>query len=525
LSDDVDLRANERVGTVLNEKWALERLLGIGGMAAVYEGRHRNGARAAVKVLHAELARHAQVRERFLREGYAANRVEHPGAVKVLDDEVIAQGPDAGTVYLVMELLEGESLQTRLERSPPMGERMFLAIAEQVLDVLESAHGRGVVHRDLKPENLFLVDESGAPGELRVKVLDFGLARLVQGQAITSYGLALGTPSFMSPEQAAGRIDEIDGRTDLFALAATGFRLRTGRRIHEGMNAVELVTKMANVAAPPIRALAPEVSEPFARVIDCALQFRREDRYGNAALMREDVRRAIAEIDRVDSPTLVAVPAVHAPPRPPPEPTIEVSGGDLERTVGAVSPSRARATADASTGLTHRRVAWLALVPLAFAGFGVAAWFGALGAGHPTKHAPLEPAAALPSSPVTLDPLVFSDASDPTAAPDSGSPVAAQPGLDDVDARDVDVESGRDAKDPGRSDLDVAGESPAGRSVAPPASDARAARPVPAVTPAPGMSTHRSSRPDAGPGIPHKLPATHHTRVQHSRRSLVFFAR
>ena len=240
MSDDNDTRSLERVGSVLNEKWTLERLLGVGGMAAVYAARHRNGAKAAVKVLHPDLSRHKEVRERFLREGYAANRVEHPGAVKVMDDDVVAAGPDAGTAYLVMELLEGESLQDRLERGPPVSEREFLTIAEEVLDVLAVAHGRGVVHRDLKPENLFLVNGENEGDPPRVKVLDFGLARLLDGQTITSYGLALGTPSFMSPEQAAGRIDEIDGRTDLFALAATGFRLRTGRRIHEGAHAVEL---------------------------------------------------------------------------------------------------------------------------------------------------------------------------------------------------------------------------------------------------------------------------------------------
>jgi serine/threonine-protein kinase len=290
LSDDAEIRAQERVGTVLSEKWSLERLLGIGGMAAVYAARHRNGARAAVKVLHEDLSRYAEVRERFLREGYAANRVEHPGVVKVLDDEVIADGPDAGTAYLVMELLDGESLQDRLERGPPVSEHEYLEIARGVLDVLVAAHARGVIHRDLKPENLFLLqDPPAAPVRpVRVKVLDFGLARLLQGQAITSYGLALGTPSFMSPEQAAGRIDEIDGRTDLYALAATGFRLRTGRRIHEGANAVELVTRMANVPAPRIRSVAADVSEPFARVIDRALEFRREDRYDNAAAMLDE---------------------------------------------------------------------------------------------------------------------------------------------------------------------------------------------------------------------------------------------
>jgi serine/threonine protein kinase len=332
LADDAEIRAEERVGTVLNDKWTLERLLGVGGMAAVYAGRHRNGARAAVKVLHSDLSRHPEIRERFLREGYAANSVEHPGAVKVLDDDVVVGGPDAGTAYLVMELLEGESLQEHLERGHLLSEREFLAVAESVLEVLEVAHARGVVHRDLKPENLFLLsghDEQGS-GAVRVKVLDFGLARLLQGQAITSYGLALGTPSFMSPEQAAGRIDEIDGRTDLFALAATGFRLRAGRRIHEGINPVELVTKMANVAAPRIRTLAPEVSGAFARVIDRALEFRREDRYENAAAMRADVRRAITEIDAGVTATM---PAFHpsGATMVPEEKTIQISEADLER--------------------------------------------------------------------------------------------------------------------------------------------------------------------------------------------------
>ncbi len=355
--DDIDQQARERVGTVLSEKWTLERMLGIGGMAAVYEGRHRNGARAAIKVLHPSLSRHAEVRERFLREGYAANKVEHPGAVKVLDDDVIGSGPDAGTAYIVMELLEGESLQDRLERGPPLTESEFLAIAAEVLEVLDAAHTRGVVHRDLKPENLFLVssrDLVAPSARPRVKVLDFGLARLLDGQTITSHGLALGTPSFMSPEQAAGRIDEIDGRTDLFALGATGFRVRTGRRVQEGAGPVELVTKMANFAAPRIRALSPEVSEPFARVVDRALEFKREDRYPDAASMRDDVRRAITELDgeartifALEAPSPVPVSIRPAPPplvpaaappylSPPPslpatpsEPTMEVSAGDI----------------------------------------------------------------------------------------------------------------------------------------------------------------------------------------------------
>ena len=182
-----DSNEPDLIGTVLNEKWTLERRIGIGGMGAVYAGCHRNGARAAIKVLHPELARNNEVRERFRREGYAANKVAHPGVVKVLDDDVIASGPDAGTAYLVMELLEGESLQERLERGDSIGEHAFLEIADSVLDVLAVAHSCGVVHRDLKPENLFFARDEG--GRARVKILDFGLARVQSAQAITSYGL------------------------------------------------------------------------------------------------------------------------------------------------------------------------------------------------------------------------------------------------------------------------------------------------------------------------------------------------
>src|SRR5260370_31966336 len=337
---DVDHFSRARVGSTLDEKWTLETLLGVGGMAAVYGARHRNGARAGVKVLPPQLSRHLEVRERFRREGYAANRVEHPGAVKVLDDHVILDGPDAGTAYLVMELLDGESLQDRLERGPPIGEREFLQLADSVLDVLQAAHARGVIHRDLKPENLFFVKDDGAVATSpRVKVLDFGLARIQEGQAITSYGLALGTPSFMPPEQAAGRLDEIDGRTDLFALAATGFRLRTGRRIHEGANAVDLVRKMASLPAPRIRSVAADVSEPFARVVDRGLEFRREDRYEGADAMRRDRERAIRELDRSSSaPTRGLSPsevAVIAGP-----PTIETTPCDLQPSRGRRDPRR-----------------------------------------------------------------------------------------------------------------------------------------------------------------------------------------
>jgi serine/threonine-protein kinase len=220
----------------------------------------------------------------------------------------------------------------------------------------------------LKPENLFLAHPENDPaGPPQVKILDFGLARLLQNQAITTYGLALGTPSFMSPEQAAGRTDEIDGRTDLFALGVAGFRLRSGRRIHEADNAVELVTKMSRVPAPRLATAAPDVSEPYARIVDRALEFKREDRYETAAAMLKDVRRAIAQLEGSADATELAVPASAPSVRRPTGPgeTIEVSESDVE-------PSRT----EESIRIPKRRsiLPWLLL--LALLGVGAKVWGG-----------------------------------------------------------------------------------------------------------------------------------------------------
>lgn len=296
MTDDAQARAKARLGSVLDDKWTLERLLGIGGMAAVYAGRHRNGARGAIKILHPELARVPELKERFLREGYLANKVEHPGALKVLDDDIAKTGADAGAAYIVMELLEGESVDAKMQRlQSTLPEDEVLGIAEDVLAPLISAHEKGIVHRDIKPENLFIAKETDADGKesTRTKILDFGLARMEMGMA-TRAGLALGTPSFMAPEQAAGKSEEIDARTDIFGLGATMWRCLTAARIHEGANSAEIVSKMATIPAPSIKTVRADLSDDVAAIVDRALQFRREDRYANAAAMREDVQKARA---------------------------------------------------------------------------------------------------------------------------------------------------------------------------------------------------------------------------------------
>ncbi len=279
-------RAQSRVGSTLHGKWRLDALLGVGGMAAVYAATHRNGRRAALKILHAQFSLDEEWRARFLREGRVANAVGHDGAVKVLDDEVT----EDGSVFLVMELLQGESLEERLQRhAGRLPEKEVLWIADQVLDVLAAAHARGVVHRDIKPDNLFLT----CSGNL--KVLDFGIARLRELSRIsaaTRNGGTMGTPAFMAPEQARGLWDEVDAQSDLFAVGATVFTLLSGRNVHEGRTQNEQILSAMIAPAPPLSSVVPGVATTVARVVDGALAFEKVDRWLTAQRMQTAVRDA-----------------------------------------------------------------------------------------------------------------------------------------------------------------------------------------------------------------------------------------
>jgi eukaryotic-like serine/threonine-protein kinase len=340
--DPDELAARQLVGRVLHDKWTLERLLGVGGTAAVYLGRHRNGARHAVKVLHEHLSRVPVVRERFLREGYAANRVAHPGVVRVLDDDVVQQGSGADTPYIVMEFLEGESLAERIDRKPALGVRDALVIARDVLDVLRAAHAKGVLHRDLKPDNIFLArgPDGGAP---RVKILDFGLARLAERERVTQTGQAFGTPSYMSPEQAAGRTRDIDERADIYSVGATLFRIFASRCVHLGDNPLAVMLNVATNPAPRLRSVAPRIAPAVAEIVDRALAFRREDRYPSAEAMLVDVDRALANPESLGSRSVLSalfaremqatVPAIRAP---------KLDSSEEPEPPRAVSPPRRR---------------------------------------------------------------------------------------------------------------------------------------------------------------------------------------
>jgi serine/threonine-protein kinase len=280
--------AAARVGRTLRGKFRLDRLLGVGGTAAVYEATHREGQRYAIKVLHPQLMIDASIRQRFFREGYVVNRIDHSGVVKIIDDDI----DDDGALFLVMDLLEGESIESRAQRSGgrlPPGEVLY--IAHRALDVLHAAHAAGVVHRDLKPDNLFLA----RPGE--IKVLDFGIARLFElgARSMTRTGVVMGTPAFMPPEQARGRWAEVDARSDVWALGATMFALLTGRLVHEARTINELLLAAMTAAAAPVRALAPEVGVALAGVVDRALARDKASRFPHARAMQEAARHAMIE--------------------------------------------------------------------------------------------------------------------------------------------------------------------------------------------------------------------------------------
>ncbi len=277
------LGCERQVGKVLCGKWRLDAVLGVGGMAEVYAATHlSNGRRAAIKLLRREWLTRPNIVFRFLREGYVANRLNHPRAVAILDDGTT----DTGTPFLVLELLEGHTIAHHVRQRLPI--TTVLWIACQILDVLGAAHDQRIVHRDIKPENVFLT-RSG-----EVKVLDFGIARLAESGASadrqTQQGTMMGTPAYMPPEQARGCLGEIDARSDLWALGATMFALLAGRPVRVGATPNETLVAAMKEPAPRLATVNPSLSREICDIVDRALAFRREDRWQSAGQMQAAIR-------------------------------------------------------------------------------------------------------------------------------------------------------------------------------------------------------------------------------------------
>lgn len=281
--------AEKRVGRVLNDTWRVLSVLAAGGTSWIYVADAPWGDRVAVKVLHGMLASVPQVVERFVREAKIANRIKHKGVVPVIDDGTID-----GVPFLVMELLEGETLEARAKRKGgtlPLAEVMWAADA--VLDILHTAHKEGIVHRDVKPENIFLTQDR------TIKLLDFGIARLADhaSNEATQIGTLLGTLDFMPPEQARGEVDKVGVQADLWSVGATIFRLVSGRNVHDEERIIDQIQATMSKPAPPLQQVAPEVPESIALMVDYALAFDAPQRWPNARAMRNALMVANSVLD------------------------------------------------------------------------------------------------------------------------------------------------------------------------------------------------------------------------------------
>ena len=289
-----EIEAKRLVGTILGGKWTLDALIGMGGMASVYAATHRNGRRVAIKLLSPEFSRVPQVRDRFLREGYVANHIGHPGVVVILDDDTT----ESGQVFLVMELLEGDSFLQRIQ-SRSLTPAQVVFIGQQVLEPLATAHRRGIIHRDIKPGNIFVC------GDGRVKVLDFGLARVLEGNDLepTRDGLVLGTVPYLSPEQARAKRDAIDWRSDIYGVGAMLFYALSGRYVHDGNNQLDVLLATMKQPAPSLASVMPGASPKLVTLVDRALMFDPAQRWQCAEDMAEAARVAFQELTGASIPT------------------------------------------------------------------------------------------------------------------------------------------------------------------------------------------------------------------------------
>ena len=268
------------VGTVIEEKYELIRMLGEGGMGAVFEAQHVViGSRVAVKTLHPEAAGQPEALERFQREAQAAGTIGHPNIVRVHD---IGQLP-GGLPYMVMDFVEGQSLAEIVYTEAPLEPERAVSLAVQMLDALGAAHEKGIVHRDVKPENVQVSVD--AEGREVARLLDFGISKFreidPERQSLTRTGTILGTPLYMAPEQACGETD-IDHRIDLYAVGVALYVMLTGRQPYTAPNYNALMVKIITEPPRPLGELNDELSPELVAVVEKSMAREREDRFSSA---------------------------------------------------------------------------------------------------------------------------------------------------------------------------------------------------------------------------------------------------
>ena len=338
------------IGTVIADRYRIVELLGLGGMGAVYRAEHLQLAKpVAIKVLRPEISTRRDSDQRFQREALAGARLQHPNVVGVID----FGNRDDGTLYLVMELLSGESLRKRLDKTPRLPWPQALHIARQILRGLAHAHAQGVVHRDIKPENVHLTHDGEDPD--CAKLIDFGIAMLLAGEGadvkITAAGIAVGTPTYLAPEQAVG--GRIGPPTDLYSLSVVLFEMLAGRPPFVADEPVRLLTAHAMNEPPPINELAPEAGVPLAveAIVRRGLAKTWSERIGSAAdyiAMIDDARRGLGmgegsnpQASRYQTPVpgTLSTPVMSSAGHVVPQPAFPTTPLDVEKVGGAGPPS------------------------------------------------------------------------------------------------------------------------------------------------------------------------------------------
>ena len=349
---------------MLGGTYRIVRRIGSGGMGEVYEATHaRLAHRYAVKFLHPGMRDHPEALPRFMREAQVTSRLRHPGIVSVVDFNTL---PD-GVAYLVMEYLEGEPLGKVLARTGPLPLARVVDITDQLSSALTAAHLEGVVHRDMHPQNVFVMPAVGGQTE-RVKILDFGISKIASiSQKITGMAAVLGTPQYMSPEQAEGKIDQLDAASDQFSLAAIVYEMLTGRPAFSGNTLASVAYQVVHAAAAPIRDFRPELPDELDQVLSRALakdqkarfpsvsEFALHFRWTASLPVNEALRRA--RLETANAPTIEAdteeTTAVSALPSGMAEVLRQTSGLSPRSDAPAVSATpRARAEESAQNEAT-----------------------------------------------------------------------------------------------------------------------------------------------------------------------------
>jgi serine/threonine-protein kinase len=297
------------IGKLLGETYQIIRVIGEGGMGRVYEARHLRlkERRFAVKTLHSDLASNHEIVARFMREAESASSLSHPNVVDVFD---VHHLPD-GTPYFVGEFVEGEELATYVQRRGALEPRMAAAVGRQVCSALAAAHAHGIVHRDMKPENIMLLEASSdavASGEVaavNVKVLDFGISKAAGSERthLTRTGIIMGTPSYMSPEQARGR--PVDLRADIYSTGAVLYFALTGKRPFDSDDPTSTISMVLTQDPPRPRSLDPRIPEALELIVQKAMAKEPRDRYqsmielAKALALFEDGGRSMVQVPAV----------------------------------------------------------------------------------------------------------------------------------------------------------------------------------------------------------------------------------